>query len=184
MTTERETAVAELRELLPPGTTVQTILRHVSRSGMTRRISPVLMREGERPYHLDYLVSIVLGRKTPAHGGEGVKIEGCGMDMGFELIYQVSSALYPDGFECVGDGREPCPTCGGSGQRATAKSANGSELERHERAGTPCDDCGGDGWTGRYLPIRCHSNDHSNGDRNYEPHHHRSGGYALRQEWL
>jgi hypothetical protein len=31
---------------------------------------------------------------------------------------------------------------------------------------------------------RCPSNDHSNGDRNYEPHHHTSGGYALRQRWM
>lgn len=31
---------------------------------------------------------------------------------------------------------------------------------------------------------RCPSNDHSNGDRNYEPHHHKSGAYALRHAWL
>lgn len=44
-----------------------------------------------------------------------------------------------------------CGTCGGSGQRATARSANGRELERHERAGTPCDVCGG---SGRVSEIR------------------------------
>jgi hypothetical protein len=31
---------------------------------------------------------------------------------------------------------------------------------------------------------RCHSNDHSNGDRSYEPHTHTDGGYALKHEWL
>jgi hypothetical protein len=36
--------------------------------------------------------------------------------------------------------------------------------------------CLGDGDYSR----RCPSNDHSNGDRNYAPHHHASGGYALR----
>ena len=30
----------------------------------------------------------------------------------------------------------------------------------------------------------CHSNDHSNGDRDYTPHAHRDGGYALQQRWL
>ena len=30
----------------------------------------------------------------------------------------------------------------------------------------------------------CPSNDHSNGDRNYEPHTHNSGGYALRSRWI
>lgn len=38
-----------------------------------------------------------------------------------------------------------CSTCGGSGQRSTAKSADGRELERHEKRGTPCDSCGGSG---------------------------------------
>lgn len=32
--------------------------------------------------------------------------------------------------------------------------------------------------------ARCPSNDHSNGDRDRTPHHHSSGGYALRYEWL
>ncbi len=34
------------------------------------------------------------------------------------------------------------------------------------------------------IGAGCPSNDHSNGDRNYEPHHHQSGGYALKQRWL
>ena len=40
---------------------------------------------------------------------------------------------------------ETCPDCGGSGQRATARTARGSELERHERSGTPCGECAGTG---------------------------------------
>jgi hypothetical protein len=40
---------------------------------------------------------------------------------------------------------DECEACGGSGERATALSANGSELERHERSGTKCDVCGGSG---------------------------------------
>lgn len=31
---------------------------------------------------------------------------------------------------------------------------------------------------------RCPSNDHSNGDRDYTPHRHSDGGYALRHDWL
>ena len=34
------------------------------------------------------------------------------------------------------------------------------------------------------IPVRCPSNDHFNGDRNYTPHHHDNGGYALIQRWL
>jgi hypothetical protein len=40
----------------------------------------------------------------------------------------------------------------------------------------------GEGWT--CTGPGCPSNDHTNGDRNYEPHPHRDGGYALRHEWL
>lgn len=174
-----EEAQTELRRMLPPGSTVQTILRHVSRSGMTRAISPVV--DGEDATWL-VCKAFPFFKRNARH--DGITVGGCGMDMGFWLVYELSHALYPDGFECAGDGREPCPTCGGSGQRSTARTAKGSELERHERSGTPCDDCGGYGRTGRYLPIRCHSNDHSNGDRDYSPHHHSSGGYALAQRWL
>jgi hypothetical protein len=50
-----------------------------------------------------------------------------------------------DAIEDEDEDEDECPTCSGSGQRATARTANGSELERHERSGTPCDDCGGTG---------------------------------------
>lgn len=30
----------------------------------------------------------------------------------------------------------------------------------------------------------CPSNDHSNGDRNYQPHAHSDSGYALRHRWI
>ena len=34
------------------------------------------------------------------------------------------------------------------------------------------------------VGVNCPSNEHSNGDTEYTPHHHASGGYALRHEWL
>jgi hypothetical protein len=39
-----------------------------------------------------------------------------------------------------------------------------------------------DGFT--CVGKRCPSNDHSNGDRDYTPHHHHSGGYALNHRWM
>jgi hypothetical protein len=171
-----------LREVFPPGATAYTVLRHVSASGMTRRISVVGMTP-DGPWDVSPRVAALLDRRWDRDSG-GIKVEGTGMDMGFEVVYSMSRRLYPEGFECIGDGRELCATCGGSGKRATARTANGRELERHERSGTPCDACGGDGWTGRYVGLRCPSNDHSNGDRDYSPHHHGSGGYAVSHRWL
>ena len=117
-----------LSENLKPGDTVQTILRHVSRSGMMRAISPIV---GGRD--VSWYVARLLG-ESQNKNHEGVTMTGCGMDMGFQLIYCLSSILFKDGFECIGKG--------------------------------------------------CPSNDHANGDRDYTPHQHKSGGYALRQTWL
>lgn len=101
---ERDEARAELREILKPGDVVYTSLLHVSRSGMLRVIAPFIMRNNE-PRPLWASVGTALGLPLDRDRG-GVKIGGCGMDMGFELVYQLSYALYPQGFGCIGSG---CP---------------------------------------------------------------------------
>jgi hypothetical protein len=130
--TERDDAIARLREWLKPGDTVYTILRHCSRSGMARVIELVTIKDNE-PIFLGYNASLALGI-TYDQKRDGVKVGGTGMDMGFHLVYTLSSTLWPDGFECIG--------------------------------------------------CSCTSNDHFNGDRDYTPHHHTDGGYALKQRWL
>jgi hypothetical protein len=90
---------------------------------------------------VSYLVARALGERIDRNNG-GVKVSGCGMDMGFSLVYNLSHVLYPDGFTCTGEGS---PDVWGS---------------------------------------HCPSNDHSNGDRDYTPHDHRDGGYAIRHRWL
>jgi hypothetical protein len=124
---QQQEAIERLREMIKPGETLHTILRSVSRSGMTRHIS-VLHGTNE----ITHLVARALDLKRADDGG--VKVGGCGMDMGFHVVYELSHALWPEGFECAGE--------------------------------------------------RCPANDHSNGDRNYAPHMHRDGGYAINQRWL
>jgi hypothetical protein len=87
----RAYACTQLRAILSPGMVVHTILRHVSRSGMMRHISVI----GPDSRNLDYLVSIALDDKL-ADGG-GIKCGGCGMDMGFNLVYCLGFALWPKG---------------------------------------------------------------------------------------
>ena len=122
-----------LRSVVKPGDTIYCILRHCSRSGMTRHIGLVIMTKDGHPIHPNYAASVLLGESIK-HGYDGVKMEGCGMDMGFHLVYTLGMILYPDGFECTGE--------------------------------------------------RCPSNEHLNGDHDRTPHMHKSGGYALRSEWL
>lgn len=102
---ERDEARAKLRELVKPGDTVHTILRHVSRSGMQRSIS-VILAGGDGPYDATWLVARALRMPIdPNH--YGVKVGGCGMDMGFHLVYSLSYALWPEGHGCTGPG---CPS--------------------------------------------------------------------------
>ncbi len=81
-----------LRELLPPGSTVLCILRSVSRSGMSREIS-FLTETHQNVTGLFALVGDYRRGKS-----DGLKVTGCGMDMGFAVVYDVSRRLYPDGF--------------------------------------------------------------------------------------
>ena len=89
-----------LMRLVKPGDTIFTILRHVSQSGMSRDISAIIIDEKGNKYHLDWSISRVLG--YPLSKGEGVKVGGCGMDMGFALVNSLSYALFNE-YQCTGE---------------------------------------------------------------------------------
>ena len=91
----------QLREMLPPGSTAYTILDSVSRSGMSRKIRVVAMQDGE-PLDISGRVAVLCGYKRDDRSG-ALKVGGCGMDMGFSVVYGLSHALYPDGFTCAGE---------------------------------------------------------------------------------
>src|SRR3990167_736484 len=125
----KQEARERVLQLVKPGDTIYTILRHVSRFGMQRVIDLIVLTE-DGPRSITYQTSVLTG--TPlSRDWYGVKVRGTGMDMGFAVVYDLSYQLFSQGFGCVGDG--------------------------------------------------CPSNDHFNGDRDYTPHPHKDGGYALRQ---
>lgn len=105
---EQEKACIQLREWLSPGDTVYTILRSVSRSGMFRRIGLVAPEKdgSSQMMWLDGQAAKALGMKL-SHKAEGLPMSGCGMDMGSQLVYELSYCLYPQGFTCLG---ERCPS--------------------------------------------------------------------------
>lgn len=108
---------AELLNLIAPGTTVYTQLRHTSASGMQRRISLHVVHEG-RIRCIDTLAADLMGDKT--HKDGGIVVNGCGMDMGFHLVYCLGAALWPEG--------TPEP----HGQRDGAPDSDGGYALRHE----------------------------------------------------
>ena len=116
---------------IKPGDTVYTKVNHVSRSGMSRNIEAYVMR-GNEPVNISASAATLM--KSPIAKDGGVKMDGCGMDMGFALVYDLAYRLFPEGFDCIGE--------------------------------------------------KCPSNDHTNGDRDYTPHDHQQGGYALKQRWM
>lgn len=155
-------ALGELRKLLRPGTTVYTILRHVSSSGMSRRISCVIVTGGKLR-SIDWLVGRATHYKQDRNN-EGLRVGGAGMDMGFELVYTLSRALYPKGYKCSGnDGT-------GRGQRCLS---NDHVNYRHHSGGSWDEERAE--WVGREV----------NPEPNYlKGKRHSDGGYALKQEWI
>ena len=87
---------AFLHDMVKEGDTVYTVLRHVSRSGMLRVIDLIAIR-GNEPWHCGYNAAEVLGRSYDRNR-EGIKISGCGMDMGFALVYDLAHVLFGNGY--------------------------------------------------------------------------------------
>jgi hypothetical protein len=128
MTTARQTkaqkeqskaeSVERLRALLPVGSTVYTSIHKVAPSGMSRIINlhciasvtrsrragtdaddkPIWVEE-ERPEVLWITahVAAALDLKR-TEDPEGVRVQGCGMDMGFATVYDLATVLHGDGY--------------------------------------------------------------------------------------
>jgi len=60
---------------------------------------PFVMVENS-PVWIGYHVAAILDLPLDKNGG--VRVGGCGMDMGFYLVYEVSRKLFPDGFGELG----------------------------------------------------------------------------------
>lgn len=106
---ERDKAREDLRAFVKPGMTVYTILRHRARSGMFRVIDVQTIEDNE-PRWIGMLAHKATGIGYDRQR-EGLRVSGCGMDMGFHVVYELSSALYPDGFGCIGTSGEHSKRC-------------------------------------------------------------------------
>ena len=102
----------ELRALIKPGDTVYTILEHVSASGMSRWVNAYVYRDNE-PRRITWSVCAMKNAENYSQKHEAALVSGCGTDVGFELVYRLSSALYPS-YNCQGDSgrytRSRCPS--------------------------------------------------------------------------
>lgn len=112
-------------EFLKPGDVLFTNINHVSRSGMSREISVYFLKDqASTLLCLNWSVAALLG--LPQGKREGVKIGGCGMDMGFHLVYSLSYRLFPNGFGVAGElplGHKIRPTSKAMAEKAVSKGA-------------------------------------------------------------
>ncbi len=97
-----EEARVALLKILKPSMEVYATIKKVSSTGMSRQIA-ILVIDGKQIRNISGWVATFLGMKWNDNGS--VTVGGCGMDMGFHVVYTLSRALWPDGFPCAG---EPC----------------------------------------------------------------------------
>jgi hypothetical protein len=92
---DRDYAIEQLlTHYISAGDTVYTVIRSVSSSGMSRTMSLKIVRDGRidditfsAAHALDYpLVEV--------NGSRAIRVGGAGMDMGFHVVYSLSSVLF------------------------------------------------------------------------------------------
>ena len=105
-------ALADLHALLKPGSTIWSLNRHTSASGMTHCFDFYTIQANEL-IRLTYLICVVCDYKQhPKHGG--LKTTGCGMDMAFQVVYNLGVTMWPKGTSTPHSTRNGEPdTCGG-----------------------------------------------------------------------
>ncbi len=88
---QRVKSIAALRDILNPGDTVFTILRHASSSGMTQHVSVIV---GECRDITHYVAHALDMRRSGRTGG--IVVSGYGSDVGFDLVYDLKRVLWPE----------------------------------------------------------------------------------------
>ncbi len=149
---ERQEAIDKLRGWIKPGATIYTGLNHVSRSGMYRAIGLHIVHDGGI-LEVSWLAARAMNDKIDQRHG-GIAAGGCGMDMGFDLVYNLGRTLYRDGFRCAG---KKCP----SSDHSNPRDRGVYNHETHEY----------DGYVGPMV-------------RDGRSMHRGDGGYALNHRWI
>ena len=92
---EIDSEMEYLRSILKPGSEVYTTVKSVAKSGMSRTMSLHVVIDG-KICRITYSTAVILG--DPIQKDGTIRVHGCGMDMGFHIVYALSRILFPDGF--------------------------------------------------------------------------------------
>lgn len=96
---EREQEIKDLKRLLKKCKyEVYTCVKHVSRSGMSRNINFYCFektKDGIQKHWLSYKIAGLCD--YPLNNDDTLKVQGCGMDMCFSVVYNLGRVLFPKG---------------------------------------------------------------------------------------
>ena len=90
--TELETAKNKLIGLLSDTDTIYTVLRSVSKSGLSRSISFYVVDNNKEIVNINYYIKTLLGYKFNKTR-DGLIVKGGGMDMGFHVVHTLLREL-------------------------------------------------------------------------------------------
>jgi hypothetical protein len=92
----KQQCITELKALIKPGSIVSTLLKNINSSGMQRQISFYIVDPRDNEINnIDYYLAIITDTKQSKSGA--LTVNGCGMDMGFSVVYNLGSILWPTG---------------------------------------------------------------------------------------
>lgn len=109
---QRLEAITALKKMVTPGMRIYTQLEHVGSSGMSRRIKVFIPVTSDYEQNkmsirdITYWTAHACGYRFNGDKGS-IVIGGCGMDMGYAIVYSLSRVLFADDFKCIG---EHCPS--------------------------------------------------------------------------
>ena len=173
---DQKQAITQLLELIKPSDEVYTILRRVSSSGMTRHISVLIPVIGTNEwdkgkigiFDITWLCARAMDHKMDRDTG-GLVVGGCGMDMGFHVVYSLARTLWRDNFFCAG---ENCPA--NDHTNAYSNEHNGQCIVCRKETKDSKYTRTSRGNLYKVCSVRCSLGEWKHSDT----------GYALKQRWL
>ena len=92
-----EDSLSFLNNVVKKGDTIYTSVSNVSRSGMSRHIK-LYVANGKDIINITRAAAVVGGDRI-SNTTDGIVVSGCGMDMGFNCVYNLGRVLFPKGFK-------------------------------------------------------------------------------------
>ncbi len=89
-------AVKMLHKWIKPGQGVYTVMTHVAASGMSRRLKVVIGTSESGVHNVTRYVAQACGYRLNDREGS-IIVGGCGFDAGFQVVYGLGCALWPEG---------------------------------------------------------------------------------------